>query len=220
MPAVRHDVYRFIQFADNQFQPYDRKSLLKFPHCLCHEHTDLQLLSVNSQISGRCLGSLHQILDQLLQFGRLPLKYFEVLCRLVIVKLLLREQIHIVDDGCERRLDIVGHVRDQFRLEALALHALVDRPGHALADLIQILPVLFAVPEHLFCIDLVREIPLRHTLPRSLQFTDLNDDHTQYCTDSQAPAQIKNERGITRVKDSYEKQVDDRNYPDKKDHFP
>ena len=94
------------------------------------------------------------------------------------MQLFFREQIDVVDNRRERRLDIVRHVCDQLRLETLTFHALIDCLGHSLVDFIQIFAVLSALPEHFRRVDFVRQVSLCHILTCLLQLIQLDEQQT------------------------------------------
>ena len=48
--------------------------------------------------------------------------------------MLALDEVHIVDDGSQRRLDIVGDVRDQIGFQAFALYLLGKRSLETVAD--------------------------------------------------------------------------------------
>ena len=74
------------------------------------------------------LAHLKQILDEGLEPHRLLVQYLDVGIPLLLGNPLLLEQIHIGDDGCQGRFQVMGHIRDELRLGALALYLL----GHGL----------------------------------------------------------------------------------------
>ena len=80
--------------------------------------------------------------------------------------------------------------------------------------------MFFAVPEHLFRVDLVLEISLRHTLPCLLQLIDLDDDRTQYRAQSSPLYQIKGDRSTGKFKSTKNKQFNNRGQPNQGDHLP
>ena len=83
------------------------------------------------------------------------------------------EQVHIVDNGGQRRLDIVGHVGDQIRLQALALHLLLQGRVQADADVVDVLAhnPLFAVQP--FQVHLQTGISLGNAADRAVQLVHL-----------------------------------------------
>ena len=95
------------------------------------------------QATGRGLRRLDQILRQLLEPRGLPVQHVHVFLRLLRLDVLLFQKIDVVDDGGQRRLDVVGDVRDELCLHALGACLLVDGLLDAGLDALQILFVLF-----------------------------------------------------------------------------
>ena len=73
----------------------------------------------------------------------LTIQHSDVLPRRRGRHILLLQQIHIVDDGRQRRFDVVGHVGDELCLHALGACLLVDGLLDAGLDALQIFLVLF-----------------------------------------------------------------------------
>ena len=71
---------------------------------------------------------------------------------------LLFQQINIIDDGCQRCLDIVGNVCDQFCLKPFTLHPLLDRMRHAITDVIDLLSLFLKYTGHMLCTDLIARL--------------------------------------------------------------
>ena len=73
------------------------------------------------KVSGGCLGSFHQIVDQAFQALGLPEEHSGVLFDLRVFAGFFADQVRIVDDRGQRRLQVVRNVGDQFGLHAFAL---------------------------------------------------------------------------------------------------
>ena len=77
----------------------------------------------------------------------------------------------------------MGHVGDELGFQPLALQPLLHRPGHALADGVEILGVVLQVPAHLFRVDLGVQVSVRQGLAAFLEKLELpgepgrGDDH-------------------------------------------
>ena len=71
------------------------------------------------------------------------MQHVHVFLRLLRLDVLLFQKIHIVDDGGQRRLDVVGDVGDELCLHALGACLLVDGLLDAGLDALQIFLVLF-----------------------------------------------------------------------------
>ena len=68
------------------------------------------------------------------------------------------QQIHIVDDRCQRSLDIMGNICDQFCLKTLTLHPLLDRMCHAVADMVDLFSLFLKYTGHTLCTDLIARL--------------------------------------------------------------
>ena len=75
------------------------------------------------------------------------------------------EQIHIIDNGCERRFNIMGDIRDQVRLHPLTADTFIHGPIQALADIIDIIGKLQKhTGTHILCLNLIIQIPIGNLL--------------------------------------------------------
>ena len=75
------------------------------------------------------------------------------------------QEVDVVDDGRERRLDVVGDVGYELGLEPLGLHALGDLLGEAIADAVEVLGVGLELPVHVRGVYLLVELALGQLLP-------------------------------------------------------
>ena len=83
----------------------------------------IQVCHFQCNISGAGLGGLYHILCKDFQTLGFFLQDIQITADFRIRKILPFQQIHIIDDGCERGFDIVGYVGDQFRLHTLVFQA-------------------------------------------------------------------------------------------------
>ena len=96
-------------------------------------------------------GGLHQVLGELFQPGGLAVQNLQVFPGLVVGHRLLFQQVHIADDGGQGGFDVVGDVGDELGLHPLRLHLLLHRVLDALADVVQVFPVLPEGPPQVLC---------------------------------------------------------------------
>ena len=139
------------------------------------------------QIAGGGLGCLQQVIQQLFQFpglsqqhlGILRYMLFSLLCSLCadtvsgilrITRHFFSDEIRIIDNGSQWGLDVMGHIRDQLRLQMFTLHPLFHGCGNSLADAVQILPVLLEGQYHMGGIQLIIQISVRQCFTALLQF--------------------------------------------------
>ena len=83
--------------------------------------------------------------------------------------ILLLQQIHIVDDGRQRRLDVVGYVGDQLGFQVLGLHLLLHRLLQAGLHVVQLLPVALEVADEVLRVDGRGEVAARQLFAALLQ---------------------------------------------------
>ena len=132
--------------------------LLVLPQGLVQQLDHPDLLPVHRQ--GPCggLAGLHKILGELLEPLGLPVQHVDVLPGGGVGLLRGLQEVHIVDDGGEGGLQVVGHVGDELRLEALALHLLIHRLGQTAGDVVQGLGVALQIPGQAGRVDLVVQV--------------------------------------------------------------
>ena len=64
------------------------------------------------------------------------------------------------------------NVRDELGLHAVALCALLDCEGHALADAVEVIGGFSEIAEHALCADLLVDVALRHGLAAVQEFSE------------------------------------------------
>ena len=94
---------------------------------------------MHRQIAGGGFAGLHQILDELFQPGGLPFQHRQIFLHLLPLRVGFVQQVHIVDDGGEGGLDVVGYVGNQLGLEPLALEPPLYGGGQPIPDMGQVL---------------------------------------------------------------------------------
>ena len=107
------------------------------------------------QISRGSFGCLHQILYQLFQPLRLPFQYRQVFLRRLIWHLFLFQQVHIVDNGGERRFDIVGDICNELCFHALAFQPLLHCARHSHANVVERSCMLSEEPAYFLRIEFI-----------------------------------------------------------------
>jgi len=110
-----------------------RQLVAVFALHLCQKFVHAAPHGVHRQVAGRRLARLDQIFGELFELEGLPLEHGEVFF-LLLARVLVLQEVHIVDDARQRRFDVVRDVRDELRFEPLAFELLVDGRGHAVAD--------------------------------------------------------------------------------------
>ena len=125
----------------HQRQMAVRQPILILAGDLAEQHTHIRGLQIHRQRAGGRLGRLHQILCQLFQPLALPVQHGDILPGGGGGDVLLFQQIHVVDDGCQRRFDVVGHVGDQLGFHPFGAHLLLHGAFHAALQPVHGLPV-------------------------------------------------------------------------------
>ena len=114
---------------------------------------------MHRQIAGGGLACLHQILNELFQPGGLPFQHRQIFLHLLPLRVGFVQQVHIVDDGGEGGLDVVGYVGDQLGLEPLAFEPSLHGGGQSIPDMGQILRGVPLLRAHIPGVDGIAEIP-------------------------------------------------------------
>ena len=99
----------------------------------------------------------------------LPVQHGDVFPRRRGRHILLLQQIHIVDDGRQRRFDVVGYIGDQLGFQVLGLHLLLHRLLQAALYIVQLLSVSLEISDEIPGIDSRGEIPLGQLFAALLQ---------------------------------------------------
>ena len=86
------------------------------------------------------------------------------------------QQVYVVDDGGQWRLDIVGHVGDKLGLHALGPGLLPHRPLHAGAQLVHPLAIALEVADQRSGVDALGVISRRQLLAALLQNAQIQGD--------------------------------------------
>ena len=120
------------------------------------------------------------------------------------------------------------NIRDQFGFKTLALHPLIDRFWHSLADAVDRLSMTFEIKHHLWGIDLVCQIAFCNPFPAVFQLFHLDccaDDHDRDHSSFDQPDKkqdlkiILQDQDAEKFKDHQYRQYDD-NAPEKFDILP
>ena len=110
------------------------KLLLKLAAGLLDHLHEINIHIFQRDIARTYFGCLYHILCQGLKPLGLSLQHFQISLNLRIFKILLLQKFYIINDRSKRRLDIMGYIRDQVRLEALALHAFLKCRVQSFSD--------------------------------------------------------------------------------------
>ena len=110
------------------------KLLLELSAGLLDHLYEINIHIFQRDIAGTYLGCLYHILCQGLKPLGFSLQHFQISLNLRIFKILLLQEFHIINDRSKRRLNIMGYIRDQVRLQALAFHTLFQRRIQSFSD--------------------------------------------------------------------------------------
>ena len=147
-PSVGPYHQHFVRHAAHQIQAAHGEPFLKLTIGLLYQFHQVNIRHIQLHVAGTGLGGLHQILCQCLQALGFLIQHLQVGCDLGILYLFTLQQIHIIDNGCERRLDIMGHIGYQIRLQAFAFNLLHKGRIQSAADIIDMLShILFLAAE-------------------------------------------------------------------------
>ena len=174
--AVGIDGDGLLRRAGYQRQAAVGQPVLVFAHDLVEQHGDVRGLQIYRQRAGGRLGRLYQILRQLLQAAALTIQHGDVLPGGFRLHVLLLQQVHVVDDGCQRSFDVMGHVGDQFSLHALSPGLLLHGLLHAGAQVVHALAVALEVADEPPGVDVLGEVAVGHIFAASLQNAEVQGD--------------------------------------------
>ncbi len=154
-PAVRENHRFFAGKRHNRLEPGSRQLFGVLPRDLPQQLADAGRGGIDRDIARGRLGGLQQILKQLFQPHRLTVQYFDVLLCLFALHLFLFQKVHIIDNGGQRRFDIVADVGQQLTAHPVAFDALLNRLDpfldcrvNAAPDGVQRFAVRFEFPLH------------------------------------------------------------------------
>ena len=112
--------------------------LLHLAEGLLQQLADVQVLQIQGDVPRGRLGHLEHVLDNVVQPVGLLGDGLDVVHHVGRQVRLSFQQLHIADDGGQRRLDVVGHVGDKLHLGAVGLNALLHRLLDAGANHVQL----------------------------------------------------------------------------------
>ena len=125
MPPVGLDIDLLLGEGGDHRQPRGGELLAVLPQSLGHQLGHPQPLRVHCQGPRGGLAGLHQILGELLEPLALPVQHLDILPGFLPLDVLLFEKVHIVDDGGEGSLQVMGDIGNKFSLHPLRLQTLV-----------------------------------------------------------------------------------------------
>ena len=161
-----------LRHRDHRGEARLRQALAVLPHRLVDELPDVPPGWAAGKIPAGGLGELHQVLRELLQLSGLAVQHQEV-SMLLGGGVVLLQKVHVVDDGGQGGLDVVGDVGDELGLQALALELVLHGNAHPPADGVQVLAVAAEVPDHPAGVHLIAEVPGRQRLTALAQLLEL-----------------------------------------------
>ena len=174
--AVGADGQRLLRRAGHQRQAAVGQPFLVLAHDLIEQDGHVRGLQIHRQRAGGRLGRLHQILRQLFQPAALPVQHGDILPGGLGLHVLLLQQIHVVDDGGQGGLDVVGHVGDELGLHALGLGLLLHGLLYAGAQVVHALAVALEVTDEQPGVDVLGEVAVGHGFAALLQSTQAQGD--------------------------------------------
>ena len=98
---------------------------MKLQFCLLHQTYNVHIHNVQCYISAGRFADLKEILDQQLQPCGFLFQNVNIMTSLLGRQILILQKVHISDDGCQRRLQVMRYVGDQVRFHFLAFYLFV-----------------------------------------------------------------------------------------------
>ena len=108
--------------------------VFKFSGGLLDQLHQVDIGNVQLDVAGAGSGGFYQILRQRFQSLGLLIQDLQILLNRRILDIFPLKKIHVIDDGGQRRLDIMGYVGDQIRLQPFAFYLFGQGRFQAVAD--------------------------------------------------------------------------------------
>ena len=160
-PSVGPDHHGLMGTAEQGMQVSLGQLVGKFAQRLIHGFHGVHGGQIHAHIAGAGLAHVHQVHDELLQLLALAVQDLQILLA-VIFAVGLFQQVHVVDDGGQGGLDVVGDVGDQLGLHPLGPQLLLDGQPGGLGHGVHGLSEAPESAEHETGGDLVIQIALAH----------------------------------------------------------
>ena len=177
------------------------QALAVLPHRLLDELPDIPPGGAAGQVPAGGLGELHQVLRQLLELPGLAVQHQKVGV-LLGGGVVFLQKVHVIDDGGQGRLDIVGDVGDELRLQALALKLVLHGDAHPPADGVQVLPVAAEIPKHPVGVHFIAEVSGGQGLTALAELLQLESRGPCGGNEKQGEQQEKSARAVAQQNDA------------------
>ena len=135
-PAVCADHQRFAAQGAYQRQVPVSEPFVKLPVDLLYQLVQVQIHKLQLDISRTDFRRLHKVFCQLLQSLRFRVENVNISLDLRVADILTFQKIHIVNDGGQRRLNVMRHIGNQIRFQAFTLHLLLNRRLEAFSHIV------------------------------------------------------------------------------------
>ena len=135
-------------------------SFFKFAHHLVKHFHKVQFRHFQGEISGTGFGSFDYIFGQTFQTMCLRIQNLKIFQCFRIFEVQPFQQINVIDDGSQRRFQIMGDIGDQFGFHTLIFEAFFHGSVQPVTNAVDILCHCFLITTEFLFRDLVSELSI------------------------------------------------------------
>ena len=157
------DIQGLLRLAEQGRQPRGLQLVREFSQSLVHGFHCVDFRQLHRDIAGGGLAELNEIVNEPLHPGGLPGQDLQVLLPLLLAVGLL-QKVHIVDDGGQGGLDVVGHVGNELRAHPLGAHLLLGRQLDHVTQAVELHRKVPEGPQHQLVVHLDLQVASPHPL--------------------------------------------------------
>ena len=157
------DVERLLRLAEQGRQLRGLQLVREFPQGLIHGFHRVDFRQLQGDVAGGGLAQLDEIINEPLHPGGLPGQDLQVLLPVLLAVGLL-QKVHIVDDGGQGGLDVVGHVGNKLRAHPLGAHLLLGRQLDHVTQAVELHRKVPEGPQHQLVVQLDLQVAPPHPL--------------------------------------------------------
>ena len=162
-PPVGVDVEGLLRLAEQGRQPRGLQLVREFSQGLVHGFHCVDFRQLQGDVAGGCLAELNEIVNEPLHPAGLPGQDLQVLLPVLLAVGLL-QKVHIVDDGGQRGLDVVGHVGNELRAHPFGAHLLLGRQLDHVTQAVELHRKVPEGPQHQLVVHLDLQVAPPHPL--------------------------------------------------------
>ena len=157
------DIQGLLRLAEQGRQLRGLQLVHEFSQGLVHGFHPVDPRQLHRDVAGGGLAEFNEIVNEPLHPGGLPGQNLQVLLPVLLAVGLL-QKVHIVDDGGQGGLDVVGHVGNELRAHPFGAHLLLGRQLDHVAQAVELPGHILIGPQHIFFVHLNIQVPAPHSL--------------------------------------------------------